>query len=94
MNEAQDAVNAALAQLADIDEVVSAAVTAEDPRAAWQTAKTEFLAIKESIRSAHQSLREAVAALKAAIAEAQAGNSTSETTDNNADDETTDTETE
>lgn len=86
MNDAQDAVDAAKAQLENIDTVVSEAVTAEDPRTAWQNAKTEFLAIKENIKSAHASLRLAVSALKAAVVEVQ------NDTDDTDEEEPTDTE--
>jgi hypothetical protein len=72
LTEAQDAVDAAKAQLGTIDTMVSEAVTAEDPRTAWQRAKTQYLAIKESITSAHTSLRATVEALKVAIDQAQA----------------------
>jgi uncharacterized membrane protein YccC len=78
MTNAQDAVDAALVQLAGIDAVVNQAVTSEDPRGSWQDAKTEFLAIKETLRSAHESLRSAVAALKEAVAETEAGTGVSE----------------
>lgn len=72
VNDAQDAISAAMLQLGDIDETVTGAVTAEDPRTAWQTAKTTYLAIKENIISAHTSLRAAAEALKTAIAQQQA----------------------
>lgn len=64
---AQTAIDAARATLASIDGVVTASVTSENPREAWQTTKATYIAVREDIKTAHQALRDTVAALKIAI---------------------------
>ena len=76
--DAQAAVDAALAGLAEIDRIVTDAITSNDPRTVWKTAKSAFLEIKENIKSAHSALRTTVEELKKAVAGAQSDNGVSD----------------
>ncbi len=67
LENARASIDAAVATLADIDEVVNDAVGSESPRAAWQTAKTTYMTIREHVMDARESLRTTVALLKEAV---------------------------
>lgn len=64
MASAQTSLDAAAAQIETIDVEVNAAVTAEDPRKAWQTVKAKYQSIRDQLRTAHSEIKAAIQALK------------------------------
>jgi len=61
---AQRSINAAVVSLAGIDVTVQTAVTAEDPRAAWQEVRVAYGSIQAQLRTANTEMRASVQALK------------------------------
>lgn len=61
---AQTSIDAAVVDLSRIDVTVQAAVTAENPRAAWGEVKAVYTSIRSELRTAHTELKASVQALK------------------------------
>ena len=64
---AQTSLDVAAAEIATIDADVSAAITAEDPREAWQSVKVQYQMVRDQLRTAHSEIKSAVTALKRAV---------------------------
>jgi len=64
---AQTSLDAATAQLLTIDVEVQAAVSAEDPRAAWQDVKALYQNIREQLQTSHAEIKATVTELKQAM---------------------------
>lgn len=62
-----------------VNDLIDAAVDAENPRETWGAARTAFTEAKTAIKDAHQNVREALALLKDAVAAAELGGGVSET---------------
>tara|TARA_B100000508_G_scaffold134553_1_gene125396 strand:- start:429 stop:1169 length:741 start_codon:yes stop_codon:yes gene_type:complete len=75
---AQLSVDAAAAEIANIDSLVAEVAGSEDVRAAWATLKLQYQTIKDYLKTGHTELRNTVASLKAAAREASAGNGVSD----------------
>lgn len=73
----QLSVDAALAEIATIDTTVVSAISSEDARADWSTAKTKFVTIRDYLKTAHAELKASVAALKEAAVAANLNSGTS-----------------
>jgi hypothetical protein len=78
LENARAAIDAAIATLSNIDELVNGAVGSENPRESWLAVKTTYLTVREHVMDARESLRITVTLLKEAIA---AGVSTPEASD-------------
>jgi len=61
---AQTSIDAAVIALTRIDVTVQTAVTAEDPRAAWEEVKVAYGSIRAQLRTANTEMRASVQALK------------------------------
>jgi len=61
---AQTSIDAAMIALTRIDVTVQTAVTAEDPRAAWEEVKAAYGSIQAQLRTANTEMRASVQALK------------------------------
>ncbi len=78
--DAQTAVDAAAALIADIDEQVAAMTGSESPKEDWAAVRTTFESTKAELMKARDALRAAVAALKEAVAGADLGTGVSDAT--------------
>jgi hypothetical protein len=72
---AQLSLNAATAEIDDIDASVFAAVSSADASSSWTTLKIKFTSIKDFIKTAHSELRSSVTLSKEAFLAAQSAQS-------------------
>jgi hypothetical protein len=80
---AQTSVDAAVSALAQIDVTVQAAVTAENPRAAWVEVRAAFTSIRAQLRTAHNEIKASVQELKAAAQATDGQNGSAAAVQNN-----------
>lgn len=73
LREASSTLAEAKTALSDIDALVYAATTSEQPRTKWQAVRERYTTVGSLIRTAHGELREAVALIKVAMSGGSTG---------------------